>query len=427
MSYLGNQPTTGDTDSFRILDDISSHTRQFDGSSTAIVSTSDNAITLSNHRFVTGQRVSYTTSGGSIGGLASGTNYFIIKTDKNEIKLATNASNAANNVAITLSSAGTGTDHNITVAADGVNTKFKATYDGGEFAGVTRAAQLTISINGVIQQPQSTSTPSTGYGLEGGDVIVFATPPVSTDTIWINLIANNFPTFDISDNSIDNFTGDGTETSFTLSKVPANSQNVIVTLDGVVQYPTDGTSTRAYQVNGNVLTFVSAPGNGVEIQVRHIGFAGATSSEVTGVFGRTGNIGFVETDPIVAIQSGGVAIGTVRTLNFVGTGNSVLLNGNTVDIQITGGGGGGSGVGFATANAGLHTTSSIGINTTQLDDSDLTGIGNSFQGLYVSNGLIMYDNQLNGNHYIGTNFNGLMAGPVTINGVLSIDGNYVVV
>ena len=176
MAYLGNQPTTGDNDSFRILDDISSHTRQFDGSSTAIVSTSDNTITLSNHRFVTG-RSKLSTTGGSIGGLASGTNYFIIKNDKIN-QVATNASNAANNVAITLSSVGTGTDHNIIVAADGVNAKFKATYDGGGFAGVTRAAQLTISINGVIQQPQSTSTPSTGYGLEGGDVIVFASTSI---------------------------------------------------------------------------------------------------------------------------------------------------------------------------------------------------------------------------------------------------------
>ena len=41
--------------------------------------------------------------------------------------------------------------------------------------------------------------------------------------------------------------------------------------------------------------------------------------------------------------------------------------------------------------------------------------------------MIIVDNEINGNHYIGTNFNGLMAGPVTVNGVLSVDGNYVVV
>jgi hypothetical protein len=76
---------------------------------------------------------------------------------------------------------------------------------------------------------------------------------------------------------------------------------------------------------------------------------------------------------------------------------------------------------------GISTRSSVGINTSSVSTPSLTGIGNSFQGLYVSNGMIVYDNVLNGNHYIGTAYNGLMAGPVTINGILSVDGNYVVV
>ena len=130
----------------------------------------------------------------------------------------------------------------------------------------------------------------------------------------------------------------------------------------------------------------------------------------------------------IGIQSGGVQIGAgITQLNFVGTGNTFAVNGTTVDISIQGGGGGGgSGAGFSTSNAGLHTTSSIGVNTSALA-STLTGVGNSFQGIYVSNGMMIMDNTLNGNHYIGTAFNGLMAGPVNINGTLSIDGNYVVV
>ena len=129
----------------------------------------------------------------------------------------------------------------------------------------------------------------------------------------------------------------------------------------------------------------------------------------------------------VGIQSGGVQIGAgITQLNFVGTGNTFAVNGTTVDISIQGGGGGGSGAGFSTSNAGLHTTSSIGLNTTSISDA-VTGVGNSFQGIYVSNGMMIMDNVLNGNHYIGTAFNGLMAGPVNINGTLSIDGNYVVV
>ena len=130
----------------------------------------------------------------------------------------------------------------------------------------------------------------------------------------------------------------------------------------------------------------------------------------------------------IGIQSGGlnVAVGVLTALNFIGAGNTFKVTGSTVDISIQGGGGGGSGAGFSTSNAGLHTTSSIGVNTSALA-STLTGVGNSFQGIYVSNGMMIMDNTLNGNHYIGTTYNGLMAGPVNIEGTLSIDCNYVVV
>jgi hypothetical protein len=324
-----------------------------------------------------------------------------------------------------LSSVGTGTDHTLNVAFDSVNTKFKASYDNGTKAKISRAAQLTISINGVIQEPQNTSSPTAGFGFDLDGVIVFSAAPAVSDVFWGYALANNTVTFDISDNTIDNFTGDNSQVDFTLSKTPANNQNILVTLDGVVQYPSDATTTRAYTLSANVLTFTSAPGSSVAIQVRHIGFAGATSSSVTGFYGRTGNVTIVDADPVVAIQSGGVAIGTVRTLNFVGTGNTFAVNGNTIDISISGGAGAGGT--WTTYTAGIATSKSVGVNTTNLDDVNLTGVGNSFQGLYVSNGMVIFDNTLNGNHYIGTNFSGLMAGPANIAGVLTIDGEYVVV
>ena len=130
----------------------------------------------------------------------------------------------------------------------------------------------------------------------------------------------------------------------------------------------------------------------------------------------------------VGIQSGGVQIGAgITQLNFVGTGNTFAVNGTTVDISIQGGGGGGGGA-FTTSVTGVQTSSVIvGIGTTTTDDADLQGIGNTAKGLYISNGMMIMDNTIHGNHYIGTNFNGLMAGPVNINGTLYIDGNYVVV
>ena len=131
----------------------------------------------------------------------------------------------------------------------------------------------------------------------------------------------------------------------------------------------------------------------------------------------------------IGIQSAGTQIGAgITQLNFVGTGNTFAVNGTTVDISIAGGGGGtGAGGTWSTYTAGIATSKSVGVNTTNLDDTDLTGIGNSFKGLYISNGMIIHDNVLNGNHYIGTSMSGLMAGPVTIDGNLEIDGNYVVV
>ena len=294
---------------------------------------------------------------------------------------------------------------------------------------MTRSAQLFLSHNGVIQRPHDSTSPANGYGIDSnGSIIVFASAPSSSDVIFGNLVANNFPTFDISDNKVDTFTADGSTTTFTLSRAVVNNDNILVALDGVMQYPSDSQNTRSYTVSGtgsNSLTFASAPANGTVIHVRHIGFAGASTSAVTGFFGRSGNVTITNSDPIVGIQSGGVAIGTVRTLNFIGAGNTVQVRGNVIDVSIAGGGGSSA---FTTSVTGIQTSSAIvGVGTTSTDDADLQGVGNSARGLYISNGMILYDNAINGNHYIGTTMNGLMAGPVSVNGVLNVDGNFVVV
>ena len=67
---------------------------------------------------------------------------------------------------------------------------------------------------------------------------------------------------------------------------------------------------------------------------------------------------------------------------------------------------------FVSETAGIVTNTPVGINTSTVDDNDLTGIGNSFKGLYIGNGMVIHDNELTGAHYIGTNFRGMMAGPV---------------
>ena len=146
-----------------------------------------------------------------------------------------------------------------------------------------------------------------------------------------------------------------------------------------------------------------------------------TGAIVTGILTATNGL------DAIGIQSGGINISTgiLTAINFIGLGNTFAVNGTTVDVSISGNSGAGGT--WSSYTAGIATTKSVGVNTNNLDDNDLVGVGNSFQGLYISNGMMVMDNKLSGNHYIGTAFNGLMAGPVNIEGTLTVDGNYVVV
>ena len=322
MAYIGLKPTAGENNSFRILDTLSSFTATFDGSSASIVSVGNDTITMSDHRFITGQRVTYNDGGGTaITGLSDGV-YFIIKVDKNRIQLATNSSNATSGTQINLTGLGAGTSHTLNVAFDGVNTKFKITHGTGTHAKVTRASQLMISINGVLQQPHDSSSPSSGIGIASDSVLVFSAAPAVTDVVFGSIYSTNLSSFEVSDNKIDNFTGDASTTDFTMSKSPPDARNILVTLDGVVQHPSDASTTRAYSITENTISFASAPASGVAIQVRHIGFAGgaAGSNAVDSVFGRIGDVVLTNSDDITVRN---VTAGLVTATSFTGnvTGN----------------------------------------------------------------------------------------------------------
>ena len=76
------------------------------------VDVASNALFLASHGVVTGTPLSYTSGGGTaIGNLTSGSTYYAIRTDNNNIRLATTEENAKSNVPIVLSSLGTGTAH----------------------------------------------------------------------------------------------------------------------------------------------------------------------------------------------------------------------------------------------------------------------------------------------------------------------------
>ena len=365
MPYIGNPAVVGDSaNTFRLLDDITSFTVTFDATDSDVVSISGDTLTFNNHRFVTGQKVTYNDGGGTaIGGLADGS-YFIIKEDQNTIKLASSASNATAGTAINLTSGAAGGSHTLNIAQDGINTKFKATYNNGTKAKISRAAQITLSINGVVQQPTA------GYSIESDSTIVFSSAPEASDKIFASFIGEVAASFDIADNTVDEFTANGSTTTFTLSKTVSSSNDLLVTLDGVTQYPNTQSATRAYSVIENVLTFTSAPAAGVIIQARHIGFGGASSQSVTGFYGRTGNVSLKNTDNV-----------SVNNLTVAGnldvTGDLTYDETVSRNLNVTG---------VATVASGIVSTGDFKIGTaTTLSQDNIftTGIVTALSGFNV--------------------------------------------
>ena len=257
---------------------------------------------------------------------------------------------------------------------------------------------------------------------------------------------------------------DGSKVSFDLTAggsafFPGSSMALVVSLGGVLQEP-----EAAFTIDQSSIEFASAPSSAqscfIVVMGTSIGVSVPADGSVT--MAKLAQSG-IDRLSSVGIQSGGTTIGAgVTFINFVQSGLTAtvssgiatvnlggktdeqiqdivgaMFSGNTetnitvtyqdsdgtIDLEVAGGG---KFVDSTSPAAGIHTADSIGINTVGFT-TDMVGAGNSFNGMYISNGMTIYDNELNGNHYISTSFNGLMAGPVTVNGVLTVDGNYVVV
>ena len=80
----------------------------------------------------------------------------------------------------------------------------------------------------------------------------------------------------------------------------------------------------------------------------------------------------------IGIQSAGTLVGNVNTLNFVGAGNSILLNGGTIDVSISGGGSAGAGGTWGNYDGvtGVTTTKKVKIQ----NNLEVTGVTTSTGG-----------------------------------------------
>ena len=184
------------------------------------------------------------------------------------------------------------------LTADGSTTTFTLNFTVGS------SASIMVSVAGVYQEPE------VAYNLsDGGTKIVFTAAPESGDTVFVvflgiaydvgTLIGTGAITGQTAETSVAdddlvliydtsadalrkmtkanfapavslsyttrNYTGDGSDTTFTVTN-GATVDSVIVTENGVVQKPTTD-----YTISGTTLTFQGgAPANGVAIQIREL-------------------------------------------------------------------------------------------------------------------------------------------------------------
>ena len=117
--------------------------------------------------------------------------------------------------------------------------------------------------------------------------------------------------------------------------------------------------------------------------------SGGTSSQFLKADGSVDSSTYISS---IGISSAGTSIGNATTLNFIGTGNTFAVNGNTIDISIEGGGGGGIGTYFSeqqstsSPNNVNYVSSFTGIGTTTNIDVAIVPKGNGSFSLSVPDG-----------------------------------------
>ena len=302
---------------------------------------------------------------------------------------------------------------NIESQFNGSKVSFDLTAGGTAFFPGSSMA-LLVSVGGVVQEAE------TAYTIDQSS-IEFASAPSAGDDCYIIVMG----------------------TSIGVS-VPADGS---VTMAKLAQSGIDRLSSVGIQSGGTTIgagvTFINFVQSGLTATVASgiatVSLGGKTNEEIQDIVGAMFS-GNTETNITVTYQDSDGTIDLVadqltteQVQDIVGAMFSSNTETNitatyqdsdgTIDLEVAGGG---RFVVSSSPAAGIHTSDSVGINTVGFT-TDMVGAGNSFNGMYISNGMTIYDNELNGNHYISTSFNGLMAGPVTVNGVLTVDGNYVVV
>ena len=152
-----------------------------------------------------------------------------------------------------------------------------------------------------------------------------------------------------------------------------------------------------------------------------------------------GNVGIGSTLPSSALDVGGDGkfTGVVTATSFSGSGANLT---SLPAGQLTGTLPAISGANLTNLNipvnsewsfgsTGITTTKNLGVNTTTVDNYETVGAANSFRGIYIGDGSLIFSARLDNinGYYIGTGRNALNAGPVTLGSTMTLDGAWVIV
>ena len=152
-----------------------------------------------------------------------------------------------------------------------------------------------------------------------------------------------------------------------------------------------------------------------------------------------GKVGIGSTQPTSMLDVGGDGkfTGVVTATSFSGSGANLT---SLPAGQLTGALPAISGANLTNLNipvnsewsfgsTGITTTKNLGINTSTVDNYETVGAANSFRGIYIGDGSLIFNARLDNpnGYYIGTGRNALNAGPITLGSTMTLDGAWVIV
>jgi len=217
----------------------------------------------------------------------------------------------------TLSKLAAGTNGQILTLASGVpswaaNSATGASFNVTDFTATASQTTFTVTYTvGLVEVYRNgVKLAIADYTASNGTTIVLATGANVGDVIEVIAFSTVNTAATIS---YDTFSGTGSQTVFTMSVTPANSQSVVVAISGVVQDPA------SYTVSGTTLTFSTAPPLGTNnISCRYLALpttttgTGAVINATNGIIINNQTISASYTIPVGsnAMSTGPVTLGS---------------------------------------------------------------------------------------------------------------------